>query len=157
MELSEQTRTEIDLLIATCRTRREAMLQSLEIIQQQHGHVDEEAAHFMANRLKVSLADVHDVLSFYPTYRREPVGEFVFKVCRTLPCALVGAASIAECLSSKLGIDVGETSADGRYTLLEVECLGLCDQGPAMMVNDVVYGCLTPERIDEILASLDEE
>ncbi|NIA22008.1 MAG: NADH-quinone oxidoreductase subunit NuoE [Anaerolineaceae bacterium] len=157
MELSDETRKEIDLLIVTCETRREAMLQALEIIQRQHGHVGPDAAEYMATRLQVSRAEVEGVLSFYQTYHRRPVGELVFKVCRTLPCALVGASSIAAHLSLRLGIDVGQTSGDGRYTLLEVECLGLCDEAPAMMVNDEVYGNLTPERIDEVLASLDRE
>ena len=157
MELSDETRKEIDLLIVTCQTRREAMLQALEIIQKQHGHVGPEAAEYMATRLQVSRAEVDDVLSFYQGYHRRPVGEVVFKVCRTLPCALVGASSVAAHLSSKLGIAVGRTSPDGRYTLLEVECLGLCDQAPAMMVNDEVYGNLTPQRIDRVLASLDRE
>jgi len=157
MELNDQTRREIDLLIATCETPREAMLQALAIVQQQHGHVGEDSAKYLATRLKVSRADVEDVLSFYPAYHRRPVGKFVFKVCRTLPCALLGAERIAACLSSKLGIAVGQTSRDGRYTLLEVECLGLCDQAPAMMVNDEVHGELTPGRIDRVLASLEND
>jgi NADH-quinone oxidoreductase subunit E len=154
MELCEAARQEIDRLVATCQTQREAIVQVLETIQCEHGHVDDEAVSYVANRLKLGRADVEDVLTFYPVYHRRPVGKYVVKVCRSLPCARMGAAAVAEHLSLRLGLAVGETSPDGRFTLLEVECLGLCDRAPAMMINDDVYGPLTPEGIDQVLASL---
>jgi NADH-quinone oxidoreductase subunit E len=157
MELSESSRQEIDRLIGTCRVRREAIVQVLEIIQREQGHVGDEAVSYVANRLGVGRADVEDVLSFYPVYHRRPVGRFVVKVCRSLPCARMGAARVIDYLAERLGAAAGQTSADGRFTLLEVECLGACDRAPAMMINDDVYGPLTPERIDAILASLKDE
>ncbi|MBN2582197.1 MAG: NADH-quinone oxidoreductase subunit NuoE [Planctomycetes bacterium] len=154
MELSDATRRDIDRLIATCETRREAIVQALEIVQRRHGHVDAEAAGYVANRLKVGRTDVEDVLSFYPVYYRQPVGKYVIKVCRSLPCARMGAKRVVDHLATRLSLEVGCTGDDGRFTLLEVECLGLCDRAPAMMINDEVYGPLTPDRIDEILDSL---
>ena len=153
-ELSEKARAEIDGLIATCESPREALLLALEIVQRDCGYVDDTVAEHVATRLRVNRADVDDVLSFYTVYDTAPVGRYVIRICRTLPCALVGAESLAEHLSATLGIAVGETTADGLFTLKEAECLGLCDVAPAMTVNEHVYGSLTPDRIDRIIADL---
>ena len=155
MELSAQARARIDTLLAGCEEPREGLLQALEIAQRQRGYIDREIAEVIASRLKLSRADIDDVLSFYPVLHSRPVGRFVIKVCRSLPCALLGSEAVVGYLSAKLGIAPGQTTADGRFTLEGVECLGLCEQAPAMMINDQAFGNLTPQRIGEILSSLE--
>jgi len=155
MPLSEELRREIDLLVAECHELREALLQALLLVQDRHGFVSDEAATFLAERLKIARTDVDDVLTFYPVFSTRPRGRHVIRVCHTLPCALAGGEAVIDHIAARLGIAEGETTADGRFTLLGVECLGLCEQAPAMMINDTVHGRLTPERIDAILGDLE--
>lgn len=155
MELSEQVRARIDALLATCEEPREALIQALEIVQTAEGQVSDGATRYVANRLRVGRPEIDDVLSFYPAFSGRPMGRHVIRVCRGLPCALVGGESLAAFLSKRLGIVVGETTPDGRFTLLEVECLGLCDVAPAMMIDDRACGRLTPGRIDDLLSSFE--
>jgi NADH-quinone oxidoreductase E subunit len=96
-------------------------------------------------------ARVLGVVSFYTLYNMKPVGRHHIQVCRTLPCALRGAENVTRLLKKKLGIEPGQTTADGRFTLSEVECLASCGTAPMMQVNDDYYENLTEEKIDEIL------
>ena len=104
--------------------------------------------------MELSPALVASVASFYSMLYRRPVGQHTIQVCTNVSCSLAGAQPLLEYLSQKLGIEPGETSPDGRFSLLEVECLGSCGTAPAMQVNDAYYENLTEARIDEILASL---
>ena len=97
---------------------------------------------------------VVEALTWYTMLYREPVGRHVIKVCRTISCSLTGAGRLLTYLEGKLGVRPGGTTADGRYTLLAVECLASCGTAPAMQVNDTYYERLTEARIDEILKEL---
>jgi NADH-quinone oxidoreductase subunit E len=97
---------------------------------------------------------VQSVVSFYTMFNMKPVGRHHIQVCRTLPCALRGAAQVTALLKQKLGIECGQTTADGRFTLSEVECLASCGTAPMMQVNDDYYENLTEAKIDEILGKL---
>lgn len=152
MPLAEQLRHRIEEILAPCDEPREALLQVLEVIQADCGCVDAEAVGYVANRLKIHRTDVDDVMSFYTVFTREKLGRFVIRVCRTLPCALAGGEALIELIGRRLGIAEGQTTGDGRFTLLAVECLGLCEQAPAMLVNDEAFGHLTPDRVEEILS-----
>lgn len=99
-------------------------------------------------------AEVEDVVSYYTMFYTQPVGTYVIQVCRTLPCALLGAERVVEALSEKLGIGVGETDPTGTFTLLEVECLGACDRGPVVMVNDHWHEKVTPEGARQLVDDL---
>jgi NADH-quinone oxidoreductase subunit E len=93
-------------------------------------------------------------VSFYTMYNTKPIGRHHIQICRTLPCALGGAEKIAAFIKQKLGIEAGQTTGDGRFTLSEVECLASCGTAPMMQINDEYYENLTEERIDAILGSL---
>ena len=110
----------------------------------------------VAEQIRCTAADVEDVVSYYTMFYTKPVGKYVLNVCRTLSCALLGAERVTEELSAKLGIKPGETTADGMFTLIEVECLGACDRAPVVMVNDDWHERLAPEQarqfVDDIRA-----
>ena len=134
--------------------RRSAVLPALYLAQYQQGYITANAIRHVAECLGITRADVEDVVSFYTMFYTRPVGRFVLQVCRTLSCAINGAARVTEELSAKLGIAPGQTDATATFTLLEVECLGACDRAPVLMVNDAWHECLTPEAasalVDEI-------
>ena len=103
---------------------------------------------FVAGQIGCTPADVEDVVSYYTMFYTRPVGKWVINVCRTLSCALLGAERVTEELSAKLGIRPGQTTADGMFTLMEVECLGACDRAPVLMVNDRYWQeQLSPEQV----------
>lgn len=116
--------------------RRSAILAALYLAQEQIGYLTGAAMRHVAELIGCTPADVEDVATYYTMFYRKPVGRYVLNVCRTLSCALVGAERVTEELSSALGVAPGETTADGMFTLVEVECLGACDRGPVVMIND---------------------
>ena len=123
----------------------------LHICQEQEGWISPEVVQYVAKALSLSTADVQGVVTFYTLFQQKPVGRNVIWVCRTLSCELTGAKGITHALEQKLGIHVGETTADGEFTLLEAECLAACGQGPMMQLNDAYHEHLTPEGLDAIL------
>ena len=136
--------------------RKSAILFALYLAQQQQGHITGAAMRHVAQQIGCTAADVEDVVSFYTMFYTKPVGRYVLNVCRTLSCALLGAERVTEALSAKLGIKPGETTPDGAFTLVEVECLGACDRAPVVMVNDDWHEQLSPEQaakfVDDIRA-----
>ncbi len=134
--------------------REAALLPILHIIQRDQGYVSPDAEKWAAARLGIHPVRVREVLSFYTLFRRTPAGKFVIQVCRNVSCSLAGSADLVEYLAARLGIRPGQTSTDGLFTLLTVECLGNCDHAPCLMINDEDHGPVTKERIDEILKGL---
>jgi NADH-quinone oxidoreductase E subunit len=116
--------------------KRSAVLAALYLVQEQVGYLTANGMRHVASILEMTPAEVEDVATYYVMFFREPVGNYVLQVCRTLSCALNGAERVTEALSEKLGIKVGETDASGMFTLLEFECLGACDRAPIVMVNN---------------------
>ena len=108
----------------------------LFLVQKQQGYVSGASMRFVAEQIRCTPAEVEDVVSYYTMFYTRPVGKYVLNVCRTLSCALVGAERVTEELSAKLGIAPGQTTPDGMFTLVEVECLGACDRAPVLMIND---------------------
>jgi NADH-quinone oxidoreductase subunit E len=125
---------------------------ALMIVQESRGWVSDEAVADLAGALGLSVEDVDAVATFSDLVFRRPVGRNVILVCDSVSCWITGYEGVIAHLRSRLGIDLGQTTADGRFTLLPVGCLGACEQGPAMMVNGELIGNLTPARIDEALA-----
>ena len=135
--------------------RKSAVLAALYLVQEQQGHITSNAVRHVAEFLRVTPADVEDVVSYYVMFFRAPVGKYVLQVCRTLSCALAGAERVTESLSDKLGLAVGETDASGMFTLLEFECLGACDRAPVVMVNNEHWHeRATPENCSKLVDDL---
>jgi len=136
--------------------RKSAILYALYLVQQQQGYITGAGMRHVAEQIGCSAADVEDVVSYYSMFYTRPVGKYVMNVCRTLSCALLGAERVTEELCNKLGIKLGETTADGMFTLFEVECLGACDRAPVVMVNDDWQERLSAEQcgtfVDDIRA-----
>jgi len=134
--------------------RKSAILFALYLAQGQQGYLTGNAMRFVAQQIGCSTADVEDVVSYYTMFYTKPVGKRVLNVCRTLSCALLGAERVTEALSKKLGITPGQTTPDGEFTLIEVECLGACDRAPVVMVNDDWHERLAPEQAGQFIDDL---
>ena len=141
-------------LLAKYPTKQSALLPALYLVQDQEGWVSPEAMEFLAGRLALSAAYVESVACFYTMYNKKPVGKYHVQVCTNVSCLIVGAPTIVDRLKTRLGLEFGETTADGKFTLTEVECLGACGTAPAMQINDDYYENLTPSAVDEILDRL---
>ncbi len=129
-------------------------LPCLWMAQYQEGVISLEAIEVIGQLLDTPAMEIYSVATFYTMFNLERVGTYHLQLCKTLSCALCGKAEILDYLQSKLGISVGESSADGRYTLTQVECLGSCGTAPVMQINDRYYENLDREKIDTILETL---
>jgi NADH-quinone oxidoreductase subunit E len=135
--------------------RKSAILYALFLVQKQQGYVSGASMRFVAEQIRCTPAEVEDVVSYYTMFYTKPVGKYVLNVCRTLSCALLGAERVTEELSGKLGIGPGQTTADGMFTLMEVECLGACDRAPVLMINDDGWHeRLAPEQVGQFVDDL---
>jgi NADH-quinone oxidoreductase subunit E len=123
-------------------------------IQEDRGYVSDEDIQQLAVYLGVPQIQIEEVLSFYTMFRRKPVGRWHLQFCHNVSCSMNGAENIVGYVRKKLGLEPGQTSADGRFTLSVVECLGSCGTAPMMMVNEAYHENLTRERIDELLEGL---
>ncbi len=153
-EFSEISKKEIEEILNHYPTKQAALLPVLWVAQEQFGWISEGVMDLVAQTLDISPAHVYGVVTFYTMYYRKPVGRCHIQVCRTLPCALMGAESILEHLEKKLGIKEGETTPDGQFTLSTVECLASCGTAPMLRLNEEYRENLTPEKIDQLLAAL---
>ena len=135
--------------------RKSAILYALFLVQKQQGYISGASMRFVAEQIRCTPAEVEDVVSYYTMFYTKPVGKYVLNVCRTLSCALLGAERVTEELSAKLGIGPGQTTADGMFTLVEVECLGACDRAPVLMINDDGWHeRLAPEQASQFVDDL---
>ena len=135
--------------------RKSAILYALFLVQKQQGYMSGTSMRFVAEQIRCTPAEVEDVVSYYTMFYTKPVGKYVLNVCRTLSCALLGAERVTEELSAKLGIGPGQTTADGMFTLMEVECLGACDRAPVLMINDDGWHeRLAPEQVGSFVDDL---
>jgi len=154
LEFSPETLKKFEATVARYPKKEAAMLPVLYLAQQEFGHLGPEAIEYVAALMGQAPARVRGVVSFYTMYNMKPIGRHHIQVCRTLPCALRGAEQVTSLLKKKLGIECGETTSDGRFTLSEVECLASCGTAPMMQVNDNYFENLTEEKISEILDGL---
>jgi NADH-quinone oxidoreductase subunit E len=145
----------IDEVVLRYPKKEAALLPVLRLLQDEVGCVSPEEEAFVARTLGLKPMRVREVATFYTMLTRRPLGKYHIQVCSNLSCSLLGAGPLVEYLKEKLGIGVGETSPDGKFSLSTVECLGACEQAPCLMVNFDYYGNLDREKIDGILASLD--
>jgi NADH:ubiquinone oxidoreductase subunit E len=136
-------------------SKREALLAMIKEEQATSGYLSKDAMARLSGALGVTLGDVYGVTTFYSFLSTWPLGRHVIRICKSVPCCMKDAEMLIEWIGKELGIGPGETTPDGRFTLTLTNCIGACDQAPAMLIGDEVYGPLSPERIAEILKSFD--
>ena len=149
--LSEDEKREIEEQLKHYDVKRPACIEALKIVQRYRGWVSDEAIQDIAAFLEMTPDELDNVATFYNLIFRRPVGKYVILLCDSVSCWLLGYDAVRERIRERLGIGLGETTADGTFTLLPNVCLGTCDHAPAMMINDELYRDLTVERVDEIL------
>ena len=128
-----------------------ACIEALKIVQRRHGWVPDGAIVAIAKTFGIGAGDVEGVATFYSLIFRQPVGRHVILLCDSSSCFLTGYEPLSLALSERLGIRFGQTTADGRFTLLPVCCLGACDRGPAMMIDEDTFGPIAADDLDELL------
>jgi NADH:ubiquinone oxidoreductase subunit E len=134
---------------------RDALLDMIKKEQLEAGHVSEAFIATAAKTMGLSVGEVYGTATFYSFLSTKPMGKHVIRVCKSVPCCMKDAEMIIDSIHRELTIDPGETSADSRFTLELVNCIGACDIAPAMLIDGEVYGQLTSEKISEILKSYD--
>ncbi len=152
--LSETAKAEIQRVIAQYPEGRQksAILRVMHIVEEEAGGwLSPDTMDMIAEILSIEPIEVYEVATFYTMFNLQPVGKYVFEVCRTGPCMLVGSDNIISYLENKLNIKVGETTADGMFTLKTAECLGACGYGPMLQCGEEYHEYLTPEKVDELI------
>ena len=143
---------EILKIVNTYKDVRGGVIPALHALQELYGnHLPEEAVRQLAEGLRIPVNQVFGAATFYTMFSVRPRGENIIRVCESPPCHLMGAQSIIGILENELGIEAGETTTDGRFTLELTSCIGVCDVAPAMMINEEVYGNLTRDKIVAVL------
>src|SRR4030088_561815 len=151
---SPEVEAEIDRHLAKYPVMRSAILPLMFIVQRERGYLDPPGVQYLANRLQLRVTDIWEVATFYSMIQTKPIGKYHIQVCKTLSCKLLGADKITQYCSEKLGIKIGETTADARFSLSEVECLGSCGTAPMFQVNFDYHENLTAEKAGQIIDSL---
>ena len=151
--LTDHERKEIEVEASRYLRPQAAAVDAMKILQHHRSWVSEEALQDVGDLLQMTKAELDSVATFYNLIFRKPVGRHVIMICNSVTCWVMGHPGLRQHLIQHLGIDLGQTTADGRFTLLPIVCLGDCDHAPTMMVDNQLYRDLTPEKIDEILAS----
>jgi NADH:ubiquinone oxidoreductase subunit E len=147
----ESLRQEIAHLADKYEHKRDGMMPILEAIQEKYRYISDFAMQEVARQLGVFPTEVFGVVSFYSFLSPEPRGRFVIRLCRTLSCDFAGKREVARQLQNELGIEFGATTKDGLFSLEYCNCLGMCDHGPALLVNNDVYTQVSPELVSDIL------
>lgn len=149
--LSDTERGEIEAQFAHYPDRRSVCIEAMKIVQKHRRWISDEALQDVAAFLELSRAELEGVATFYNLIFRKPVGEHVILLCDSVTCWIMGCDQLRDHLHQRLGIGYGETSADGRWTLLPNVCLGACDHAPVMMIDESHYEDLDADKVDAIL------
>jgi NADH-quinone oxidoreductase subunit E len=150
--LSEAVKEKIRAFFPRYPTKRAALLPALHIVQETYGHVSHRAMRDIAALLEIPPSQVLDTVSFYTHYWTKPRGKKTIVVCRSLSCQLMGADELIDSIQERLGIGEHETTADGEYSFVTEECLGACEHGACMLINEKLHKCVKPEDVPNILA-----
>jgi NADH-quinone oxidoreductase subunit E len=149
--LTDEERLAVEKEVEDCECPQSASVEALQALQRLRGWISDEAIRDVAPLLEMSPEELDGVATFYSFVFRRPVGRHLIFVCDSVTCYIMGHENILAHLSERLGIGLGGTTSDNRFTLLPVSCIGLCDHAPAMMVDDDLYGDLDSTKIDELL------
>ena len=154
MILTEAARERIKAAAQKYPKVRSAILPALHVANDEHGYLSDKMFAEIAETLGIKYVDVATAASFYTYFPKAARGKYYIQVCRNISCALLGSHHLSQYLQEKLGIKLGETTSDGLFTVVEVECLGSCTTAPMMQINDDYYESLTQAKVDEILENL---
>jgi NADH-quinone oxidoreductase subunit E len=150
--LTQEELTEIEEELTHFEQKRSGCIEALKTVQSLRGWVSDESLSDLADFLEMTIEELDSVATFYNLIFRKPVGRHVILVCSSVSCWAMGYGQVLAHIEEKLGVRVGETTPDGRFTLLPNVCLGTCDHAPALMIDNDLYGDLEPGKIDEILS-----
>ena len=153
-EFPPEALARIDRILSRYPTKQAALLPVLWVAQETWGWISREAAEEVARILELSPAHVSGVLTFYTMYNLEPVGRHLLQFCTSISCHIAGAGGLLDHCRRRLGIDLGQTTSDGRFTMVEVECIAGCDRAPSMMIDDTYHEPMDSSRLDALLESL---
>ena len=157
MNFSEQTKALFDREVAKYPSdqKQSAVMACLTLVQQEQGWVSPESEKAVADYLGMAPMAVHEVSTFYNMYNRRPLGKYKLNVCTNLPCQLRNGTQALAHLETRLGIEMGQTTADGLFTLQQSECLGACADAPVMLVNDInMCSFMSPDKLDQLVDGL---
>lgn len=157
IQFSPNLLTNVQTLIAKypVEQSKSALIPILHMAQAEFGgHLSQQAMDYVASILNIKPIEVYEVATFYTMFHMSPTGKYVLEVCRTGPCALVGAEEIIIYLKQKLGVQLNETTSDGLFTIKEVECLASCGTGPMLQVGECYVENLTESKVDEMIEAL---
>lgn len=149
--LTEDEKTNIQMEIEQSETPRAACVEALRLLQARRGWISDEDIRDLAPLLGMTTDELDAVATFYPFIFRSPVGRHVIFVCDSASCWIMGSETLLSHLEERLGISMGKTTPDGRFTLLPVSCIGACDHAPAMMIDRDLHIDLDPEKLDRLL------
>ena len=152
--LSADARQKIEKLTKVYETSQSALIPALHIAQADQTWLSEETQREVAQLLGLTAQSVRQVVTFYTMFQQKPVGRHLIQVCRNLSCTLLGGQKLQKQIQDKLNLADGETTEDGRFTYVSVECLGSCGTAPVLMVNDRYYENVTPPEVDRLLDEL---
>jgi len=138
-------------------TKRAVLLPALHHVQHTYGHIPMQALQEIAEFLELAPSEVLDTATFYEEYWLKPKGKYLLQVCRSLSCEICDSGKLTRAIQDTLKIDIGQTTKDGRFTLVELECLGACGTAPVALVNEVLHEELTPAKLMDIIKSLPED
>ncbi|EIP97980.1 NADH-quinone oxidoreductase, E subunit [Opitutaceae bacterium TAV1] len=157
MNLKPETLQRIDEVITHYPVRRSATLPLLHLIQEDAGYISDEALEWVADKLGIERIHVLEVVTFYPMFRRKPIGRRHIKVCRTLSCALMGGYKVCETMQKEFDTHLNAVSPDGEVTVEFVECLASCGTAPVVMIDETLHENVSPERARELAAQIKAE
>jgi len=152
--LSPESRQKIESLKKVYETDQSALIPALHVAQADQGWLSEDTQREVAQILGLTPQAVRQVVTFYTMFNQKPVGRHMIQVCRNLSCSLLGGQRLQKQIQDKLGLTDGETTQDGRFTYVSVECLGSCGTAPVLMVNDRYYENVTPQQVERLLEEL---
>ena len=157
MNLKPATLTKIDEVITHYPVKRSATLPLLHLIQEDVGYIPEEAITWIADKLELQPINVYEVVTFYPMFRRKPIGRRHIKVCRTLSCALMGGYKTCETFEQEFNTHCGEVSPDGEVTVEFVECLASCGTAPVVLIDDHLHEKVDCEKAKQLASQIKQE
>ena len=144
-------REELLKLVSKYKQDKSNLIQILNEVQEQYGYIPVNAQKVISEYLNIAMAEIYGVITFYARFTLKPKGKYNIAVCLGTACYVKGSQKILDRVKEKLGIDVGETTKDGKFSIEATRCIGACGLAPVFTVNEDVYGKATPEKIDEIL------